>query len=896
MPKQLVPQPHDDLYEELKQELTTLVRQAADTEEIRTELDRTKIPVDRLVDDIKNAAHEILLASNEGVLVIRESRAALALHENPNIPSDVEVDAPADRTWRGYGEYLFRHIATWVMLGFPVLVWQTWPVLSASYSGPWPIVLIAIAAIIALLCISGLIVAISKEPGDALNVIQLAIGVWVLITLLLVAWRLDALNSGWWLALWLPGGIFAASLGYSIMNAGWLELSTRIAFALITSSAIMTFIAVGTFWACTQYTNLNESEIVVASAGGALALPLTLRALFALRMGPRRLFDKIRDRSGRPGTKTWDRRTHALQAEADAALGAWRQDVLQNVLPSALKERIAELSKPAFTTHFEYLNAEALGQMRAGKYIVTDTATFGRFRRLMATLNGGAIGIAGPRGSGKSTLLDAYRDGILQDREGTHHIQVYATVPVRYEPREFALHLYASLCEAVLKYTGTKEVKDTQPKRLAAFILLAGAWLSVGYLGMDAIKKQPFLSFAWWPLTVIVIAATYVLMNKTKFTTFETIKRGDVSRLSDLSTHAQDMLAAIHFQRKYTENWSAKLGLLFGADTSRGGSREFTRHELSYPAVVKDCREFLTVAISVLSQQPAMARIPIAIIIDELDKITSSEGAQEFVNEVKSLFNIDVAGCLFLVSVSEEALATFERQGVVRDAFDSAFDSIFRVDYLTLEDSKRLLNHRIIGLPDPFICLAHCLSGGLPRDLIRIARAIVSLTGEAKNLGEVTCNLLGEDLQRKASAFRSIISQIGCCEPSTSSLMRHVDLNTTPESSLLFRAATNAPLRNPGEHECCADLLSLQSEYLAYLYFAATLMQVFGNRLRSEQLIRGCLIEHPGSFEMLTSARQFLSVNSRFAWLRLNEFREAWELVAATPPETLPTSKSKNGS
>jgi hypothetical protein len=291
-----------------------------------------------------------------------------------------------------------------------------------------------------------------------------------------------------------------------------------------------------------------------------------------------------------------------------------------------------------------------------------------------------------------------------------------------------------------------------------------------------------------------------------------------------------------------------------------------------------------------------MARIPIAIIIDELDKITSSEGAQEFVNEVKSLFNVDVAGCLFLVSVSEEALASFERQGVVRDAFDSAFDSIFRVDYLTLDDSTRLLNHRIIGLPDPFICLAHCLSGGLPRDLIRIARAMVSLTGEAKTLEEVTCKLLGEDLQRKASAFRSIISKIDSCEPYTSLLMRHVELHTAPESSLLFRAAKNAALQGAREDEFYADLLSLQSEYLAYLYFTATMLQVFSNRLRPEQLIRGRASAHAGSFEMLASARQLLSVNARFAWLRLDEFREAWELVTAAPPDTLPASKANKGS
>ncbi|WP_207780816.1 hypothetical protein [Caulobacter radicis] len=56
--------------------------------------------------------------------------------------------------------------------------------------------------------------------------------------------------------------------------------------------------------------------------------------------------------------------------------------------------------------------------------------------------------------------------------------------------------------------------------------------------------------------------------------------------------------------------------------------------------------------------------------IDELDKLKSSKEAEQFLNGVKSVFNIP--GCYFLISVSEHALATFERRGLgFRDAFDS---------------------------------------------------------------------------------------------------------------------------------------------------------------------------------------------------------------------------------
>src|SRR5439155_21212139 len=80
----------------------------------------------------------------------------------------------------------------------------------------------------------------------------------------------------------------------------------------------------------------------------------------------------------------------------------------------------------------------------------------------------------------------------------------------------------------------------------------------------------------------------------------------------------------------------------------------------------------------------------------------------------------------FLVSVSDEALTSFERRGLpLRDVFDSSFDEIIRVEPLRYEDSRRLLYRRVVGLTEPYIALCHCLSGGLARDLIRAARQVV---------------------------------------------------------------------------------------------------------------------------------------------------------------------------
>jgi len=71
----------------------------------------------------------------------------------------------------------------------------------------------------------------------------------------------------------------------------------------------------------------------------------------------------------------------------------------------------------------------------------------------------------------------------------------------------------------------------------------------------------------------------------------------------------------------------------------------------------------------------------VVIGIDELDKIQSAEEAVQFVDDIKSIFGIP--GCFFLISISDDALADFERRGLpFRNAFDSAFDEVIALNYL----------------------------------------------------------------------------------------------------------------------------------------------------------------------------------------------------------------------
>ena len=107
--------------------------------------------------------------------------------------------------------------------------------------------------------------------------------------------------------------------------------------------------------------------------------------------------------------------------------------------------------------------------------------------------------------------------------------------------------------------------------------------------------------------------------------------------------------------------------------------------------------------------------------IDEIDKM-DPDSAKRFLNDIKAIFGM--LDCLYLVSVSDEALQIYEQRILLgRTAFDSAFDEIARVHPLDFESCRHLLRGRIAGFPDSMIAFCEVMSGGVPRDMIRAARA-----------------------------------------------------------------------------------------------------------------------------------------------------------------------------
>ncbi|HJQ47882.1 MAG TPA: transcriptional regulator [Amycolatopsis sp.] len=906
----LKPEPaRDPLVAALRGRLPDLVHSVLNTPTVVAEIQR-EVPVadqDRVRGELAAQAladsDEILRATNPKITALRLARDALTVLECPDAGPAEHRPSPRDRA----GNAAFGFVL-WLGMAYPILFWQ---LKQTPLSGFARFAAFA-GTVLALLCSLAFAVKIARWAGrrftgrGALDGAGWLIVTALVATYLVLLWRLwrSSVDAMGWLLSLLVWGVPALGVGFVVsvvlqVTATPLkdeqpgqrvprEVYLR-GFAAAGVAGLLSWLLLA---GIVRLPWPEWATWLTAHAVSLLVLLLAVPAALSPGLVPARLSQD----PDRRGSAMWLRRVDQARDAVDSADKDWLTAATDTAI-SVVSRHLGEVVNPAFSTTLPRTDRAGLGLMRAGDRVF-ETAAFTRLRSLTDGISGGAIGIAGPRGCGKSTLLDAYRAGKFLG-PGRQHIALLESVPVRYDAREFVLHLFSRCCSEVIRFCDERVTDKASrwPARLAWAraavppLLVVALWVLIGYLGSTAISgPKPdlatWLTTVWWPVVAVLGAASLLWLARrrgypaTAPPPLPTAPApGDLRALRDF---ARQQLDGIEFQQKHTSGWSGKIGLGFGAEAGRTGSHELTRQPRSYPRIVHEFGEFLRAAIGCLSALPDIATPSVVIILDELDKILSPDEAQDFVNEVKVLFDLDVRGFLFVVSVSEDALASFERRGLpVRDAFDSAFDVIFRLGYLSLGDARSVLNSRVLGLPEPFVCLSHCLSGGLPRELIRVARQV---TAEEGTLDEACHRLVADDLAGKVAGLRTVVARESQSDVAASELVRHVEAHAVADAAALLRAVANPPVPISTEPETVA-LQRTQLETLGYLYYLASMREVFSATFSEQDLARGRDGVGDCSFDTLASVRQLFAVNARLAWLTIGAFRAAWDLPVVAPPE-----------
>jgi hypothetical protein len=347
-------------------------------------------------------------------------------------------------------------------------------------------------------------------------------------------------------------------------------------------------------------------------------------------------------------------------------------------------------------------------------------------------------------------------------------------------------------------------------------------------------------------------------------------------RMNLLVPKAREYAEMIRYQRTVSTSWTATAKLPV-ADLGTGGGRSLQQMPMGFPELMAKLGDFISLLVP-------HARVVIGI--DELDKIESDATANQFLNEIKGVFGI--TGCFFLVSVSEEALSNFARRDTrIRDVFDSSFDEIIDVRPPTLEESRRILAGRRDCPPVPFQALCHTLSGGLPRDLIRLTRTLVSLRAQNQEIGlqQAAQSLIEVEVAARRRAG-IIAARSLSLEPHTSAFLDWLELLEKAGSAIL-----KAGMQDRGWADCGRDgddrvaqeaalLNSFVREMRTYAYFADTVLRFFSDDLRRERLESALesAPPHQCSLDVLAQARHAFGWNLSMAWSQVTLFRRAWDI------------------
>lgn len=356
---------------------------------------------------------------------------------------------------------------------------------------------------------------------------------------------------------------------------------------------------------------------------------------------------------------------------------------------------------------------------------------------------------------------------------------------------------------------------------------------------------------------------------------------------------ALEHLENIHFQQSFSSGWKGSLSTpLLNIDHSLGQS--LSARQQSLPDIMTSFRAFIEVL---------PTRQPVIIAIDELDKMASPDKAEQFLNDIKSIFGIP--RCVYIISVSLQAMSRFNRRGLpFRDTFDSAFDEVVHARYFDLEHSTLLLNRRVVGLPPVFHSLCHLFAGGLPRDLIRACRTMLTIRDsiaegpdEPESLERLCAEMIGEEVLSKRDALEvEALSQAGQTPPVLlQECLREIldgrkDLRRAAHD---IRASMPRPSREEeeqtaGKTACASGRGSpsadgipaldrespdsagaLAAALAAYLYYLATVQEL---------MVRATAAGPPPSgdeVDRLAGVKPDIGVEPDLAWQRISSLRKA---------------------
>jgi hypothetical protein len=432
---------------------------------------------------------------------------------------------------------------------------------------------------------------------------------------------------------------------------------------------------------------------------------------------------------------------------------ALRAAILQELRNAKNKEVIRDGS--TLTIHTAVPGLSAVTDVS----VITPTRARADLRRKIAAMSSGVIGVSGLRGAGKTALIRefcAHRYGtpeypdppLDEDDPWLPGLRVMVQAPLRFDAREYLIHQYACLCRAVLAdvrfnpdtlldhllspFLFPRLLRPARVIRALGGAAAVAAFCVLVYL-MAAGGRAPHWSVFAWEVTGAVITGLGALVLAGWRTRWSFI---EVEQIVNLAEDAERRLRRLSFLRTDTRSGGGTLAGPLGLGLSAGTSHELAEQPITLPELIDDYRDFVERIVAGLQRTQRQDKnhperaddVRLVIGIDEIDRIGDPEAACRFLDELSSVFGTPL--CVYLIAISPATQAAVDQRTVpLKTSSGGMFDEMVWLEPLGINEAARLLDHRVVGLPAAFIALCYVLSGGLPRELLRFARAVYTAPG-----------------------------------------------------------------------------------------------------------------------------------------------------------------------
>jgi hypothetical protein len=177
------------------------------------------------------------------------------------------------------------------------------------------------------------------------------------------------------------------------------------------------------------------------------------------------------------------------------------------------------------------------------------------------------------------------------------------------------------------------------------------------------------------------------------------------------------------------------------------------------------------------------------------------------------------------------------------------------------------------------MALCHILAGGVPRDVIRMARRLFELhdVSESGQLGILCPALVAAEIKAKRDGTITMLRRLPETEAGVT-ILRWLAQSESMETII------STPQLNASDHLNGDSTVArrLAREFATYHYLSATIIECFSDERARSAFEEAERANGDLGFEQLARARQAFGIGPELAWDYVSAFRAGWGLESST--------------